>query len=115
MRGGSNSNPSSSDQQAKVEYLGDSMLKNIFEFLTTPVVQSVVWLIVLAVVLVVGYAIVKRFRDEIDDDRVTANELLTNFREMNREGDITDAEFRTIRTALGERLPTEVKDSRGKG
>jgi uncharacterized membrane protein len=98
-----------------VDHRGESMLKNFFEFLTTPVVQSVLWLTVLAVALVVGYAIVKRFRDEIDDDRVSASELLTNFREMNREGDITDAEFRTIRTALGERLPTEVKDSRGKG
>jgi uncharacterized membrane protein len=93
----------------------ESMLKSFVEFLGTPAAQTVVWLTVLVIAVVVGYAVVKRFRDEIDDDRLTANELLTNFREMNREGDISDAEFRTIRTALGERLRAELKDSSDEG
>jgi uncharacterized membrane protein len=91
------------------------MLKSFVEFLATPPAQSVLWVTVLVIAAIVGYAVVKKFRDGIDDDRVTANELLTNFREMNREGDISDAEFRTIRTALGERLRAELKDSSDEG
>jgi uncharacterized membrane protein len=91
------------------------MLKSFLEFLATPGAQTVLWLTVLAIGTVVAYAIVKRFRDGIDDDRVTANDLLTNFREMNREGDISDAEFRTIRTALGEQLQAELRDSSNEG
>ena len=65
----------------------------------------------LAMLLLVGYYILQRFRGFTGDDRLTANELMTNFREMNREGEITDEEFRTIKTVLREPLKSEVKES----
>ena len=54
---------------------------------------------------------VQSFRDRSGNDRVSANDLLTNYREMHSRGDITDAEFRTIKTALKEKLEQELSDS----
>jgi uncharacterized membrane protein len=83
------------------------------EFLTTPIARAVLWISVLLIMLAVGYYLVRRFRDRIDDDRPTASELLTNFREMRQEGDISEAEFRTIKTVLGRKLQDELKDAEG--
>ncbi len=58
--------------------------------------------------MVLGYYIARRFRDRTDDDRLTANEMLTNYRELEHEGDISDAEYRTIKTVLGEKLQHEL-------
>ncbi len=83
------------------------------EFLTTPIATAVLWISVLLVMLAVGYYLVRRFRDRIDDDRQTASDLLTNFREMHQEGDISETEFRTIKTVLGRKLQDELKDAEG--
>ncbi len=83
------------------------------EFLTTSVAQAVLWIAVLLVMLAAGYYVVRRFQDRIDDDRQTASDLLTNFREMHREGDISETEFRTIKTVLGRKLQEELKDAEG--
>ena len=69
----------------------------------------------LLVLIVVGWYVVGRFRDNADDDRLTANELLTNFQELHHQGDINDAEYRTIKTALGAKLREELEDSESKG
>lgn len=80
------------------------------EFLTTPAAKAVLWVAVLLVLMAVGYFLVRRYRDRSDDDRQTASDLLTNFREMHHEGDISEREFRTIKTVLGPKLQTEMDD-----
>ena len=85
--------------------------RTFLHFLMSPLAQAVIWLTVLGLLLVVAYYVVQKFRGGIDEDRPISNEMLTNFREMNREGDISDAEFRTIRTVLGDRIQAELKDS----
>ncbi|MHB8969262.1 MAG: hypothetical protein ACYC3X_03555 [Pirellulaceae bacterium] len=83
------------------------------EFLTLPAALAVLWVSILLVMLAVGYYLVRRFRDRSDDDRLTASDLLTNFREMHQEGDISETEFRTIKTVLGRKLQDELKDVEG--
>jgi uncharacterized membrane protein len=85
----------------------------MWEFLTEPVAATVLWVTVFLVMLAVGYYMVRRFRDRIDDDRQSASDLLTNFREMHQEGDISETEFRTIKTVLGRKLQDELKDAEG--
>ena len=85
------------------------------EFLTTPTAKAVLWVGVLLVVMTVGYYMVRRFRDRKDDDRQTASDLLTNFREMHHEGDISETEFRTIKTVLGQKLQEELEDPESDG
>ncbi len=83
----------------------------MLEFLTTTTAKAVLWVAVLMVMLALGHYLVRRFRDRIDDDRQTASDLLTNFREMHHEGDISETEFRTIKTVLGRKLHEELKDT----
>jgi uncharacterized membrane protein len=80
------------------------------EFLATPTAKAVLWVAILLVMLAVSYYLVRRFRDRRDDDRQTASELLTNFREMHHEGDISEKEFRTIKTVLGQKLHEDLED-----
>ena len=82
----------------------------MLDFLRTSAAQAVIWVTVLSVLLVVAYYVLQKFRDRTGDDRESANELMTNFREMHHEGDISDAEFRTIKTVLGPRIRSELKD-----
>ena len=83
----------------------------MLDFLQSPAAQAIIWLTVLLVLLVVACYVVQRYRDRTGDDRPTANELLTNFRDMHHEGDIDDAEFRRLKTVLGPQLQDEVKDN----
>ncbi len=83
----------------------------MLEFLSTPLAKEVISVAILLIILAVGYYLVRRFRECIDDDRQTANDWLTNFREMHHEGDISEAEFRTIKTVLGQKLQEEIKDT----
>ncbi|MHB0955635.1 MAG: hypothetical protein ACYC6N_15470 [Pirellulaceae bacterium] len=83
------------------------------DFLDTPAVMAVLWVSVLLIMLAVAYYLLRRFRDRTDDDRQTASDLLTNFREMHQEGDISETEFRTIKTVLGRKLQDELKDAEG--
>lgn len=76
----------------------------MWEFLTTPAAKAVISAATLAAILVVAYYIVRRFRDRIDDDPQLADIVLTNFREMHHQGDITDGEFRDIKTMMGAEL-----------
>jgi uncharacterized membrane protein len=85
------------------------------EFLSTPLARAVISVAILLVILAVGYYLVRRFRDRIDDDRQTTSDWLTNFREMHHEGDISEAEFRTIKTVLGQKLQEEIRDTENEG
>jgi len=87
----------------------------MLKFLGTPSAQAVLWTTVLLVLMVVAYYVVKRFRDFTGEDTLDPNELLSNFREMRQEGDISEKEFRTIRTVLGAKLQDELKDSDNEG
>ncbi len=80
------------------------------EFLTTTTAKAVLWLAVLMVILAAGFYLMRRFRDRTDDDRQTASDWLTNFGEMRHEGDISEKEFRTIKTVLGQKLQDDTED-----
>lgn len=82
----------------------------MLEFLRTPTAQAVIAVAMLAVLSMVGYYIVLRFRGHSGEDRQSASEWLTNYRELHRQGDISDAEYRTIKTVLGDQLQKELKD-----
>jgi uncharacterized membrane protein len=83
----------------------------MLDILFTTQAQAVMMLAALAILSTIGYYIVRRFRDQSGDDQMTANDLLTNFRELHDQGDISEKEYRTIKTVLGERLQDELKDT----
>lgn len=83
----------------------------MLEVLTTPSAKLVIWVTVLLIVSVICWYVVLRFRDISGDDQPTPSELLTNFRELHQEGDISEQEYRTIKTALRPDIDREVNVS----
>ena len=83
----------------------------MLEFLREPEPQAVIWTAVLLILVIISCYIVKRFRDQIGDDRPTASDWMANFREIHDGGDISEKEFRTIKTVLGDQVQEELKDA----
>jgi len=77
------------------------------DFLARPITQVVLWMAALMVLMAIGYSIVRRFRDRIDEDVQDPNEWLDNFREMHAEGDISEGEFRKVKTVLDAKVQIE--------
>ena len=80
----------------------------MLDFLRTGPAQAVIWVAVAVILSVVAWYIVARFRDRTEREDTTSQHL-TKFREMEREGVLSDDEFRTIKTALGQKLRDEIK------
>jgi len=65
--------------------------------------------------IVVAWLVVQRFRGGAAGEGQPESEMLTKFQEMRQEGDISEAEYRTIKSVLGEQLQRNVKDGKNKG
>ena len=85
------------------------------EFLSSTQAQLVIWMTGLAVLTAIGVFLVKKFRDQNDDDQQDANEMLSNFRDLHDEGDISEREYRNIKTVLGDKLQEEISDNGERG
>ena len=94
-----------------VGYAGLSMS----EFLQDSVVQLVIWASVISVMVVVAVYVSLRIRTEPVQQEPVASEMLSKFRELRGQGDLSEEEFRTIKTTLAEQLQEELKDNEGKG
>ncbi len=77
-------------------------------------IQMLTWLAVLAGLIVVGFAVVQRFRGSTAGGGQRTSEMLTKFHEMHREGDISEKEYRTIKSVLGDELQRDVKRDNSK-
>jgi hypothetical protein len=85
------------------------------EFLRSSPAQAVIWVTVLLFVCALGIYLVQRLRDGGEPQAPSANDLLTGFREMQDEGELSTDEFRQIKTVLGRKLQSapESGDSEG--
>ncbi len=75
----------------------------MMDVLSMPTVQAVLGIVILSVLIAGGFWLVASFRDRAAQDRLDPQELLSNFEEMHREGDISRAEFRTIKASMTRR------------
>jgi len=78
------------------------------------IAQLMLWLSLLLGVLIIAVLVVQRFRGGAADKGSMANEALTNFQEMRERGDISDADYRKIKSVLGAQLQGELKDGKHK-
>jgi len=85
------------------------------EFFQEPVVQLILWCAVFAALAAVAVFITLRIREEAVQKEPPSSELLSKFRELHAEGDLSEEEFRTIKTTLAEQLQDELKDNEEKG
>ena len=80
------------------------------DILTTPGTRIVLSIAILVVLILIARYVLTNFRGRIDEDIPQANDHLDNFREIRSKGDISDVEFRNIKTVLGEQLHQESPD-----
>lgn len=66
--------------------------------------------ILAAAIAVVIYTIGK-IRDEPLQHEPAASKLMSKFRELHSQGELSDTEFRTIKTVLATQLQDELKDN----
>lgn len=85
------------------------------EFFEDPIVQLIVWLAVFSALVAVAGYVIMRMRAEAVQNEPVSSELLSKFRELHGQGDLSEEEFRTIKTTLAEQLQAELKDNEGKG
>ena len=79
------------------------------------VAHIMLWLLVLGLMVAAAVFVLRSLRGRIDKDETDPSQLLSNFREMHHQGDLSDAEFRTIKTVLGAKLQQESKENSDKG
>ena len=64
--------------------------------------------------LIVAVLIVQRFRGGEAHRGSSPGEMMANFQEMRGRGDISDADYRKIKSVLGDKLQSELKDDKEK-
>ncbi len=57
-----------------------------------------------------GVYVVLRVRRELKEAAPGASELMSDFRDLRSQGELSEQEFRTIKTLLGDQLEKELKD-----
>ncbi len=85
------------------------------KWLGIPGADLVVWLAVLGVLTAIAYYVRGKIRAESVQQEPGASELLSKFRDLHSEGDLSETEFRTIKTTLAARLQDELKDDEETG
>lgn len=91
--------------------VGAQQSAGMFDFLTTSTAQIVIGLAAVAAMTVVGIYIIAKVRAEWIESKPDTNELITNFRELKECGELSDAEYRTIKGMLADKLSRELNDS----
>lgn len=81
------------------------------QFFAHPLAQVVVLVTVTAVLIAIGVYVVGRFRGRASNDQPSPSEHLTKFREMHASGELSDEEFRTIKSQLAQQLQAELSES----
>lgn len=77
------------------------------------------WLVLLiaalAILVAVAWYVIGKIRPKSIQKERWANECLSKFRESHSRGELSDEEFRTIKTNLEARLENELNDNGEKG
>ncbi len=76
------------------------------EILTHAIAKAVFWSTILIVVTIISVYLLQNWRDQVNKEDTTSDHL-TKFRELHGRGVLGEEEFRTIKTALSERLRQE--------
>ncbi len=83
----------------------------MLDFVTDPLMKSALLIAAVFLLVAVGIYGVRTWRDRDGDDQLSASDLLTKFREMYAKGNLSEKEFRTIKTKLAPRIESELRDN----
>ena len=74
-----------------------------------------VWVAGLAAVLAVAACVIDKVRAAPAQQEPDASQMMSKFRELHSQGELSNAEFRTIKTTLATQLQAELNDNGEKG
>jgi uncharacterized membrane protein len=75
----------------------------------------ILWVTLLLVVVAIGWYILGKFRDRDENDQDQSSNLLSNYRDLHSQGDLSDVEYRKIKSVLATKLRGELNDSGEEG
>jgi uncharacterized membrane protein len=87
-------------------------------FLREYLPQIMRWVAIGVVLLAIGFFIIRRFPKSAGDDKLATSDMMDAFRDLHDRGQLSDDEYRSIKTKLAARLkeelakPDEESDSR---
>ena len=90
---------------------GSLMTVLLWGFKSESFIQLAICLAVLSGLVAVAAYVMGKIRAEPVQQEPKASELLSKFRESHGRGELSDEEFRTIRTTLEPRLKEELRDN----
>ena len=90
------------------------MARHMWQFVESSMAPAVVFVAVLAIISVVGWHVVARFRGLAKEDE-TPCDLLAEFRELRHRDQLSQAEYRSVKAVLAERLQEELNSSKETG
>lgn len=73
------------------------------------VARVLFWLAVIMLLTAGVVYLIRRMRNTDDEAPESAGELLTKFRDIHAQGDLSDEEYRTIKSRLAARMQDELK------
>jgi len=77
--------------------------------------QLVIGLTVVAALVLVSVYLLGKIRAKSAQQEPGVSELLTKFRELHEQGELSDAEFRTIKTTLAAKFQAELNKNNETG
>ena len=77
-------------------------------------IQLCVWGALLLGLVIVATLVVQRFRGSAAEKGARPGELLSNFQEMRERGDISDADYRRIKSVLGDKIQDDQQGGKQK-
>ena len=80
-------------------------------FLEDWAAQLVIWVALCAILVVVAVYVIGRVRAEPVQQEPKASELISKFRDLHAKGELSEEEFRTIKTNLAVRFQEELNDN----
>lgn len=76
---------------------------------------TVLWVAVLAVLVAVAWYVIEKIRPKTVQKEPEASQWLSKFRDLHTQGELSDEEFRTIKTTLAAQLQDELKGNGEEG
>ena len=84
-------------------------------FPTASVYEWFFWIAVIAMLATAAVFVLGKIRRKTLQQELPANELLSKLGELHSKGELSDAEFRTIKTTLAAHLQRQMEDGGKKG
>jgi uncharacterized membrane protein len=82
----------------------------MWKFVQTEYAQLTLWCAVAAAMVAIGFYIIRRFPRGEENGKLSTSDMMTTFRDLHAQGELSDDEYRNIKGKLAARLKELSKD-----